>query len=120
MKSQARFVGLDVHRQSVTVAMVDEGQQVLTNAQRVTVDNLATWARTHLRASDWVALEATTNTWTIYDSLKPLVAEVIVADAYKVGLISHSSRKTGPHDALMLAKLLAAKLLPSVWVVGVN
>jgi transposase len=44
------------------------------------------------------------------------VAEVTVADTNKVGLISRSARKTDPHDALVLAKLLAAGLLPAVWV----
>jgi hypothetical protein len=62
MKSQARFVGLDIHRQSVTVTMVDEHQRELMRAQKVTVDNLATWASTHLQASNRVALESTTNT----------------------------------------------------------
>jgi transposase len=69
-----------------------------------------------LQASDQVALEATTNAWTIYDNLQPLVAEVTVADAHKISLISRSPRKTDQHDALVLAKLLAANLLPVVWV----
>jgi hypothetical protein len=44
----------------------------------------------------------------------PLVAEVTVADAHQISPISRSPRKTDQHDALVLAKLLAAHLLPAV------
>ena len=69
-----------------------------------------------LSASDWVALEATTNSWAFYDQLSPMVERVFVANCYKMKLISASAAKTDRHDALVLAKLLAANLLPTVWV----
>lgn len=116
MKAQTRFVGLDVHRQFVMVTAVDAQQHVLFDAIRVPLDSIKVWARTHLQATDHVALEATTNAWAVYDAMLPLVAEVTVADAHKMSLISRSPRKTDPHDALVLAKLLAANLLPAVWV----
>jgi transposase len=63
-----------------------------------------------------VALEATTNSWEFHDGLTPLVQEVAVANTFQLKLISASSRKTDKHDALVLAKLLAARLLPTIWV----
>ena len=108
MNTPTRFVGLDVHRQFVMVTAVDAQQHVRLDAIKVPLDTVEAWARTHLKATDQVALESTTNAWTIYDSVLPLVAEMTVADAHKISLISRSPRKTDQHDAMILAKLLAA------------
>ncbi len=116
MNTQTRFVGLDVHRQFVMMAAVDAQQQVLFEAVKVPLDTFKAWARMHLQATDQVALESTSNAWAVYDAVLPMVAEATVADAHKISLISKSPRKTNQHDALILAKLLAANLLPAVWV----
>ena len=80
------------------------------------VQKFETWAITHLRATDHVALEATTNSWAFHDKLEPIVKSVCVANTFKLKLISSSSIKTDKHDALALARLSAAQLLPNVWV----
>jgi len=48
--------------------------------------------------------------------LAPLVASVTVANPIQVALIAKARVKTDPRDALTLARLLAAGMLPSVWV----
>jgi transposase len=111
-----RSVGLDVHKHQVTVAAVDSQQQVVLSPQKVAVERFEAWAHQHLTATDHIALEATTNSWEFHDQLKPIVAEVAVANCFQVKLISASARKTDKQDALVLAKLLAANLLPTVWV----
>jgi transposase len=116
MKAPTRFVGWDVHRQSVMVAAVDAQQHMLLASIKIPVDTVQAWAGGQWQASDQVALEATTKVWTVYDRGLPLVAEVTVADAHQISLISRSPRKTDQHDALVLAKLLAAHLRPAVWV----
>ena len=88
MQAPTRFVGLDVHRQLVMVAAVDAQQHILLDPIKAPLDTFQAWAGTQLQASDQVALEATTNALTVYDSMLPLVAEVTVADAHKISLIS--------------------------------
>jgi len=61
-------------------------------------------------------MEDTSNTWEFYDQLISLVAAVSVANCHQLCLISVSAAKTDKHDALILSKLLAANLLPAVWV----
>lgn len=114
--SAERYVGLDVHKRQVTVAAVDSQQRVILSPQKVAVEHFERWACQHLSATDQVALEATTNSWEFYDQLKSLVAQVAVANTFQLNLISASGRKTDKQDALVLAKLLAANLLPTVWV----
>jgi transposase len=116
MSAPTRFIGLDIHRQFVMVAAVDGQQHILFDPIKVPLDTFQSWTESQLQTTDQVAFEATTNAWTVYDHVQPLVAEVTVADAHKISLISRSPRKTDQHDALILAKLLAAHLLPAVWV----
>lgn len=59
-----RFLGLDVHRQSITVAGVDKEQQIVLRPRRVSLGEFADWAKTYLTPTDVVVLEATSNAWT--------------------------------------------------------
>ena len=58
-----RFVALDVHKQYVMVAAVDRERRVVLPRRRVTFDRFDGWSGEHLRPSDAVVLEATTNAW---------------------------------------------------------
>jgi len=111
-----RYVGLDIHKHHVVAAAVDAQQQVVLAPQKIAMNQFEDWAHQHLREADCIALEATTNAWEIHDQLDPLVNEVAVANCHQLQLISASSRKTDKHDALVLAKLRAAHILPTVWV----
>src|SRR5258708_3157770 len=68
-----------------------------------------------LTPRDQVVLEATTNAWTLYDQLAPLVREVKMAHPLLIKLMSSARVKTDTRDTLHLARLLAAGLLPEVW-----
>jgi transposase len=63
-----------------------------------------------------VVLEATGNALAIARILEPHVAEVVLAHAKQVRAISHARVKTDKVDARVLADLLAAGLIPAVWV----
>ena len=73
-----RFVALDVHEAYLVVAAVDATQQIVLHPKRVLLAEFAAWCRQHLRPTDQVVLEATLNTWQLYDQLVPLVAMVTV------------------------------------------
>ena len=112
----SRFVGIDLHKHFVVIAAVDALQQIVLKPQRIPLDNLPAWAKTHLNSDDAVVLEATTNAWTVYDLLAPLVARCVVANPLQVKWFSAAAVKTDKQDALRLARLLAANLVPEVWV----
>jgi transposase len=115
-EAEPRFVGLDLHRHDVMVGAVDAQQTIVLNPQRVTLRRFAQWVPRHLRPTDQVAIEATTNTWALYDLLEPHVAKIVVAHPQQVRLIASAKVKHDKRDALILAQLLAANLLPEVWV----
>lgn len=86
--------------------------------QPVRVDHadLEGWLQKNLQESDHVVIESTTNAWHVHDLLEPLVERVVVANPIKVKQIALARVKTDIRDTLILARLLAANLVPSVWV----
>lgn len=110
-----RCIGLDVHREFAQVAVWEDGlvrqagQVVLTDeGLRIFADSLA--------PDDQVAIEATCNTHAIVRLIEPRVARVVVSNPQKTRAIAEAKVKTDKVDAAVLAELLAADYLPSVWV----
>jgi transposase len=110
-----RCTGLDVHRDFMQVAIWEDGRvrqagriQTTPQALRVFADSLA--------PTDEVALEATGNTHAIARLLRGRVARVVVSNPAKTRAIAEAKVKTDKVDAAVLAQLLAADYLPSVWV----
>lgn len=114
--SICRYIALDIHKYYSVFAGVDrEGEEILT-PKRVEHLDLEGWLAKHLLPTDRVVIESTTNAWHVYDLLSPLVAEVLVANPIKVKQIACARVKTDNRDTLILARLLAANLVPVVWV----
>ena len=114
--SPCRYIALDIHKYYSVVAGVDrEGKEILP-ACRVEHLDLENWLPKHLLRTDRVVIESTTNAWHVYDLLEPLVAEVLVANPIKVKQIACARVKTDKKDTFILARLLAANLVPTVWV----
>src|SRR3712207_4302845 len=112
----SRFVGCDLSKQSVVVAAVDRHQQVVLQPKKIAAEKFGQWAAHNLQPTDVVVIEAGWQSWYYYDLLKPLAGQVVVANPYKVRLIAQTKVKTDARDALALARLLAADLVPTVWV----
>jgi transposase len=116
MEPIERYVALDVHKHSVMVAAMNAAQEVVLTPRKLSLERFAHWAPEHLTPKDQVVLEATVNAWTLYDQLAPLVHDVKIAHPLLVKLISAARVKTDTRDTLHLARLLAAGLIPAVWV----
>jgi transposase len=89
---------------------------VLLHPLRVEHADLEEWLKKKLLSSDHVVIESTTNAWHVYDLLAPLAERVLVANPIKVKQIATARVKTDIRDTLILARLLAANLIPEVWV----
>ncbi|HLO18360.1 MAG TPA: IS110 family transposase [Anaerolineales bacterium] len=111
-----RYVALDIHKHYCVVAGVDREGRVLHQPVRVEHADLEGWLKKNLRSTDYVVIESTTNAWHVYDLLSPLVERVLVANPIQVKQIARARVKTDIRDTLILARLLAANLVPVVWV----
>ena len=111
-----RFFGIDLHKHYLVVGGVDAKQEMVLPPRRVNLENWLKWAGANLKPTDAVVLEATTNAWEIYDQVLPLVGRAVVANPVQVKWIASARVKTDRLDVLRLASLLAAGLVPEVWV----
>ena len=111
-----RYVGLDVHKSTVRVCILDEaGKRVLGTSVPCSRESLASFGRNTLRPDDRVALEATTNTWAVVDVLKPFVAGITTSNPLRTKAIAEAKVKTDKVDAEVLAQMLRCDYLPAVW-----
>jgi transposase len=115
-----RYVALDIHKKYCVIGGVDREGRVVLHAVRIEHADLEGWLRKNLLSTDHVVFESTTNAWYVYDLLAPLVERVVVANPAKVKQIANARVKTDVRDTFILARLLAANLVPDVWVPPVH
>ena len=115
-RGTSQYVALDIHKHYCVVAGVDREGRILLQPVRVEHADLEGWLKKHLCSTDQVVIESTTNAWHVYDLLAPLVERVVVANPIRVKQIAQARVKTDIRDTLILARLLAANLVPEVWV----
>jgi transposase len=111
-----RFVGLDLHKRSIEVCILDAKGEILAR-HSITCERkvLKTFAQDYLRTTDRLAVEATTNTWTVAEILRPFVASITVGNPLQIKAIAQAKVKTDKIDAEVLANLLRCDFLPDVW-----
>jgi transposase len=115
-RDEQRFIGLDVHKHYVTIGGMNVQQELVLRPRDVEMARFPAWVEQNLRLTDEVVLEATTNTWDIYDTIAPLVARVVVAHPAEVKQIANARVKTDNQDVVRLIRLLILDLVPEVWV----
>jgi transposase len=111
-----RYVGLDLHKHTAEVCILSRaGRVVARHAVDCERTALERFAREHLKPTDRLAVEATTNTWAVADILRPFVAAVAVGNPLQIKAIAQAKVKTDKIDAEVLANLLRCDFLPDVW-----
>ena len=108
---EKRWIGVDLHRRRFTCCVrLENGRNYVSEWS---LEQLPQFMR-KLRSTDEIAVEVTGNTRWFCEAVAPSVARVVVVDPNQFRVISHSVKKTDPHDARNLALYLAKGLLPEV------
>lgn len=110
-----RFIGVDVDRDFCEVA-ISEGGRARSAGQVATRPAALELFAQSLGSDDRVVLEATGNALAVARVVVPHVAEVVLAHPKKLRAICEAKVKTDKVDARTLAELLAADLVPRVWI----
>lgn len=111
-----RYIGLDVHKNFIMIAAVDRAQETIMAPRKVKMTQFDDWIADHITPEDTVTLEVSNGSWEIHDRLKQHTKKVHVANGNKLKIISRSSVKTDKRDAIVLARLTSANILPTIWV----
>ena len=111
-----RFIAIDAHKHYLVIGGLNSHMEIVLPLCRVSIHRFPDWAQKNLLPSDAVVIESTINTWALHDVFQPLVGKALVANPYQVKLIAAARVKTDKHAVWSLARLLAADLIPQVWV----
>jgi transposase len=111
-----RFVGLDLHKHTMEVCILGaKGEVLARHSVACERKALKAFAQDYLETTDRLAVEATTNTWTVAGILRPFVASITVGNPLQIKAIAQAKVKTDKIDAEVLANLLRCDFLPDVW-----
>jgi transposase len=115
--AQPRFVGVDLHKKVATFHVLShDGTSLRSGSFEVRLASIRGFAAEHLRPTDHLGVEVTTNTWAFVRLIRPYVAKVVVSNPVKTKAIAEANVKTDKVDARVLADLLRCNYLPTVWV----
>src|SRR5450631_2030811 len=112
--NDAKYIGLDVHQATISVAVVDCAGKLVMEAILETKATTILQFVQGLRGSVHVTLEEGTCAAWLHDLLKPHVASVLVCDPRKNALLK-AGNKNDRIDARKLADLLRSGLLSPVY-----
>ncbi|MFZ1043858.1 MAG: IS110 family transposase [Anaerolineales bacterium] len=111
-----RYLAIDAHKHYVVVGGLNAQLEIVLAARRMDIERYPQWAKENLNQQDCVVIEASTNTWDLYDLTAVVAGKVVVAHPLAVKLIANARVKTDKQDVFRLARLLAGGLIPEVWV----
>ena len=112
--SDTKFIGLDVHKTSISAAVLDGSGKVMMESVFKTDASAVLGFIRGLHGGLRVTFEEGTHAAWLYSLLKPQVAEVVVCNPRKNALLK-SGNKSDRIDARKLADLLRANLLTPVY-----
>src|SRR5712692_7476757 len=109
-----KYIGMDVHQASISIAVSDGAGKVLMECIIETKAATVLEFIQGLRGSLWVTFEEGTWAAWLYDLLQPRVTKVVVCDPRKNALLK-TGNKSDRIDARKLTELLRAGLLSAVY-----
>ncbi len=112
----SRYLAIDLHKKYIVIGGVNQEQELVLQPRRMDLEHFAEWLPKNIHKEDAVVLEATTNAWDLYDQVVPYAGKTVIVHPGAVKLIAGAQVKTDKVDVFRLARLLAANLIPEVWV----
>jgi transposase len=106
-----RYLGVDLHTNSITVCYLESGQEERFKTYQLTTAGLRCFKQS-LRTMDKLAVEATGNTEFFVDAVESCVSEVVIVNPGQFDVIRRSVSKTDKNDARALAYFLSKDMLP--------
>lgn len=99
---KSKFLGVDLHTNRFTVFYI-------TSSERYSQDFELTDLPEFLKTVDkntFLGVEASSNTFSFVDRVRPFVADIMVLNTFKLKLISMTDKKTDKVDAEKIAKFI--------------
>ena len=111
---QEKYIGMDVHQASISVAVMDAGGKLIMECLLETKASTIVQFIQGLQGTLSVTFEEGTSAAWLHDLLKPHVSRLLVCDPRKAALLKEGS-KSDRIDARKLAELLRTNQLHPVY-----
>jgi len=110
-----KYVGIDLHKKTIVICVVNKGRKVLERKKFLCVDvkDITAWFA-GLGKFQFVVEATATYEWLV-QILEPLVADWVLAHPGKMRVIAESTKKTDKLDAQTLAEFLALGMIPKAY-----
>ncbi len=109
------FIGVDLHKKSITVCVMDQNRRVLARKTIACTetDEIVTFFRKFRPFK--VVVEATASYPWFVELVEPMADEVILANPKKLRVIAESTKKTDRLDAQVLTEFLVLDMIPRAY-----
>jgi len=111
------FAGADLHKRVTQLAVLREGQPP-TQFRFANDANTVDGVLRKLPRGTKIAVEASGSWWWFIEKARAMGHEVCLSHPKQTKAIAHARLKSDKVDAVMLARLLKADFLPTVWIPG--
>jgi transposase len=110
-----KYVGIDLHRQTISICVVNKERTVLERKRFLCSDvkRILAWFR-ELGEFEFVVEAMGTYDWLV-ELLEPLAKRWLLANPSKMRVIAQTAKKTDREDAQTLAEFLALGLIPRAY-----
>lgn len=110
-----RYVGIDLHKQTITVCVVDQERTVLQTRRFACADTAGIDAFFAALGPFQAVIEATASYEWLWNRLEPLARRLVLAHPGKLRVIAESTRKSDQLEARVLAEFLALDMIPPAY-----
>lgn len=108
-----KFVGVDLHKKTITVAVVDAARKMLSRKRfsNLMSEQILQFLKT--LGEFQLTVEATASYEWFVQLVEPLASRIVLAHPGKLRVIAESTRKSDKLDAKVLAEMLALDQIPA-------
>lgn len=110
-----RYIGVDLHKQSITVCVVDQAGRVIERRKFATKPTELIHQWFAQQGSFQAVVEATASYEWFVQLVEPLTERIVLAHPQKLRIIAESTRKSDRLDATFLAQMLARDQVPTAY-----
>jgi transposase len=110
-----KYVGIDLHKKTISVCVMDKERKVLQRRQLCCADMVRIDGFFGQLGEFQAAVEATASYEWLVQRLEPMARRVVLVHPKKLRVIAESVRKTDKIDAEVLAEFLVRDMLPRAY-----
>ena len=110
------FIGVDHHKQSSTMTILDDDGREVRTAKLLNIEaDVEAFIREAAPGGFQAVLESGRSSYVMADFLRELGGEIKIANPFELKAIAHAQIKTDRRDSKLLARMLRTGMIPEIY-----